>query len=89
MITFIISIAVLLLGYFCYSGFIEKIGGADQNRLFTSVPLFLVGFLLTRIDFGIAAAVTALAGFLYYKQKIAGLPDTKKMTGSTGKIKSI
>ena len=32
MITFIISIAVLILGYFFYSRFVEKIEGADQNR---------------------------------------------------------
>ncbi|HBE41773.1 MAG TPA: carbon starvation protein A [Bacteroidales bacterium] len=32
MITFIISITVLLLGYFFYSKFIERIEGADGNR---------------------------------------------------------
>ena len=32
MITFIISITALLLGYFIYSKYIEKIEGADQNR---------------------------------------------------------
>ncbi len=139
MITLIISIAVLLLGYFFYSRFIEEIEGADQNRqtpayrlkdgilallgvvaapitsgdtafrsarqivadflkykqgpvknrLFISIPLFLVGFLLTRIDFGISAAVTALAGFLFLSIRLPACLTRRKMTGSTGKIKSL
>ncbi|MBP8959406.1 MAG: carbon starvation protein A [Bacteroidales bacterium] len=32
MITFICGITILLLGYFCYSKFIEKIFGADSSR---------------------------------------------------------
>lgn len=113
MVTFFISIGVLLLGYLFYSRFVERIEGADagretpankmrdgvdyvpmpwwrifliqflvaapitsgdtafrsarlivadflkykqgpiRNRLFVSIPLFTIGFLLTRIDFSI------------------------------------
>ena len=85
MITFIISIAVLLLGYFFYSRFIEKIEGADPGRQtpayklkygvdYVPLPWWRVSLLQFLNIAGLCpvfgAVAGAISGFLFYKQKI-------------------